>query len=408
MSKKALSGVKVVELGDFVSAPWCGKLMADLGAEVIKVEQPSVGDSARHYGPFLGDIPHPERSGLFLYLNANKHGVTLDVTKTTGRRILLQLLEQADVLIESSLPSRMAELELDYAAISSVNPRLVVTSITPYGQTGPYSDYKAFDINICAMGGLGVQHGTSEREPIRPPLNQAHYQSGLAAATATMFALLGRDVTGEGQHVDVSEADVLATVHSYGGNIQSYVFEGRVRKRSGHRARSYYPWTILPCKDGYISMMAVQGFQWKRFLEIVGGGELPEWYTNDPRFTDRMAIGRRYADEMDALLAPWLMAHTKLEIFEMCQAQSVPFTPVKSADELVNDDHLRERGFFVEIDREDTGPLTYPGAPYQFSVTPWAIRRPAPFLGEHNAEIYRGRLGLSAEELRDLRLGGII
>ena len=157
-----------------------------------------------------------------------------------------------------------------------------------------------------------------------------------------------------------------------------------------------------------MSMIAIQGYQWKKFLELVGNGEVPQWYSKDPRFQDRFAIGRQYADEMDALLAPWLMSHTREEIFTACRERRIPFCPVKTTEEVVKDPHLNERGYFVEIERAETGAIKYPGPPFRLYETPWCIRRPAPLLGEHNEEIYCGRLGYSKEELTQLRRGGVI
>ncbi|MBE0481506.1 MAG: CoA transferase, partial [Dehalococcoidia bacterium] len=164
MTEQALAGLKVVEFGEFIAAPYCTKLMADLGAEVIKIERPSFGDESRKFGPFPGDDPHPERSGLFLYLNANKLGVTLDLHSATGQDILKQLLKDADILVESNFPGEMKELGLDYASLREVNPRLIVTSITPYGQTGPYRDYKGYAINTAALGGMSMRTGEANRE----------------------------------------------------------------------------------------------------------------------------------------------------------------------------------------------------------------------------------------------------
>lgn len=406
MSDKALSGLKVIEYGQFYSAAYCAKLMGDLGAEVIKVEPPE-GDESRRHGPFPDDIPHPEKSGLFLYLNANKLGITLNVRNAKGRQMLLDLLKRSDVFVENNPPKVMAELGLDYPSLSRLSPSLIVTSITPYGQTGPYRDWKGYDINSSGLGGISYSVGDPQREPLNLPVSQSHVQGAVHAASATMVALLARQATGKGQHVDVAEANVWAAFHG-GQGVYSYVFEGRVRKRSGHRTPGFYPYTILPCKDGYVSMIAGRGHQWKRFLELVGGGEVPEWYSRDPRFRDRLEMSWKYANELDSLLAPWLMKHTKKEIFNLCQERRIPFTPVNTIEEVVNEPHLNDRGFFVEINHPGAGRFKYPGPPYRLSETPWRVERPAPLLGEHNEEIYCKRLGYSREELIRLRGAGII
>ncbi|MBL7119206.1 MAG: CoA transferase [Dehalococcoidia bacterium] len=407
MGDKALAGLKVLEWASFIAGPYCGKLFADMGAEVIKIERPGVGDEARQRGPFPDHIPHPEKSGLFLYLNSNKLGITLDVETATGQKILKELLKTADILIEDHTPAAMEKLGLDYPNVQKVNPALVMVSITAFGQTGPYKDYKGYAINSSALGGQSVCAGEPGREPLTPPLCLGHYQSGAAGATAAMAALFARESSGKGQQVDISEAQVWATLHT-GNQETSFIMHSMKRMRWGHRTPGVYPYTILPCKDGFMSMIAIQGYQWKRFLELIGDGKVPEWYASEPRFQDRRELSLKYADEMDGLLAPWLMSHTKQQIYELCLEKRVPFAPVKNMAEVVNDSHLKTREYFVEADHPTAGTLKYPGAPGKFSETPWAIESPAPLLGQHNEEIYCERLGYGKEELAELRTGGII
>jgi crotonobetainyl-CoA:carnitine CoA-transferase CaiB-like acyl-CoA transferase len=407
MDEKALTGVKVLEYANFIAGPYCGKLLADLGAEVIKIEKPVVGDEARQYGPFPDDLPHPERSGLFLYLNTNKLSITLNAEAATGAKILKELLKESDIFIEDNPPTVMERLGLDYAKLEKVNPGIIMVSITPFGQSGPYRDYKGYAINCSALGGQSVCAGEPGREPLTPPLSLGHYQSGAAGAVAALAALFTRELTGKGQQADISEAQVWATLHT-GNQVSAYVMHGLKRMRWGHRTPGVYPYTILPCQDGYVSMIAIQGYQWKRFLELIGDGQVPDWYANDPRFKERREISLKYADEMDALLAPWLMSHTKEEIYSLCREKRIPFAPVKNIKEVVNDSHLEVREYFVEVEHPATGPLKYAGAPYKLSETPWKVDNPAPLLGEHNEEVYCQRLGYSREELSQLRRGEII
>jgi crotonobetainyl-CoA:carnitine CoA-transferase CaiB-like acyl-CoA transferase len=402
-----LSQLKVIELGSFISAAYCTKLMADLGAEVIKVEEPGVGDEARSYGPFLRDVPHPERSGLFLYLNSNKLGITLNPRTDEGKKLFGELVQQSDILVENNSPKLMQEYGLTYDTLSQVNPQLIMTSITPFGQTGAYRDHKACAINCSAAGGESNTIGSPGREPLAPPLSMGHYQSGGIAAAATMLAILVRDKDGRGQHIDIAEAELWASVHT-SLMAHNFVFEGTKRMRAGHRTPGFYPYTILPCQNGYVSLTAIQGSQWKRFLEIVGGGKVPDWYANEPKFADRWVNSLEYADELDRLLAPWLTSHSKEEIFTECQENRVPFTPVRSIDEVVNAADLKEREYFVEVEHPATGKLKYPGAPYKFHKMPWRIRRPAPLLGEHNEEVYHVRLGYTREELARFVKGKVI
>jgi crotonobetainyl-CoA:carnitine CoA-transferase CaiB-like acyl-CoA transferase len=398
-----LAGFKVVEYGDFVSAPYAAKLLGDLGAEVVKVELPG-GDSARRRGPFPGDIPHPERSGLFLYLNTNKLGITLNLETPTGRRLLDRLLEGADVFVHNVPPARACSLGLGYERLSAVNPGLIVVAISPYGQDGPYRDYKAYDVNTQAAGGLSLGIGEPGREPLKLPLTQSGFQAGLVGALAGLCALFGREATGRGQFIDVAEADVWATVHT-GVGVVAWLFSGRLRQRSGRRLVGQpYPHGVFRCKDGHVALQCSERRQWERFLEMVGN---PEW-GRDPKYRDRLKNQEEYAEELDALLAPWLMARTREEIFRLCQEYRLAGAPLKRVDEVLTEPQLRERGFFYELDHPEAGRLTYPGLPFRFSEAAAGPPARAPRLGEHNEEIYIGRLGLTPAELTQLRQTGVV
>jgi len=378
--------------------------MADLGAEVIKIEEPDLGDNSRRYGPFLNDTPHPERSGLFLFLNANKLGITLNLKTITGRKIFNQLLAQADALVENYPPRVVEDLELDYSHLREINRGIILTSITPFGHTGPYKDYKAYEINCSAAGGVSRGIGYPDREPLTMPMSQGAYQAGISAAVGTLCALLARKVIGEGQHVDVSEVEVWTNLNT-GAHLLTYIYRGVTGTRRGrHGSFFYYPHSILPCKNGQIFLIAPQIEQWTRFIDLMG---TPEWSMN-PRYRNRRAMGGEYPDEVDNLIIPWLKEHTKEELFSLCRKNRIPLAPLRTVDGLVEDPHLKAREFFVEVDHQETGMLKYPGAPFKLSKTPWAIEHSAPLLGEHNEEIFVKRLGYSKDDLVRLRGQGII
>lgn len=403
----SFSGLRIIELGNLISAPYCSKLFGDLGAEVIKVEKPDSGDEARSHGPFPKDNPHPEKSGLFLYLNGNKMGITLNLASATGKEIFKSLVCASDILIENNPPGFLEGLGLAYEPLSQLNQKLILTSVTPFGQSGPYRDYKAYSINCAAAGGESSCIGEPHREPLAPPLSLGAYQAGAMAAGASMVALFVREKDHKGQHVDISEAEVWAKMHT-SLMVHHFVFEQKKRTRAGHRTLGFYPYTILPCKDGYVSMIALLGTQWKKFLEIVGDGKIPDWYANNPKFSDRWVNSLKYADELDGLFAPWLMAHTREEIFSKCQEKQIPFTPVRNIDEVVDSNDLKEREFFVETDHPYAGRIKYPGPPFQYSGMSSKLTGPAPLLGQHNEEIYCGRLGYSKTQLVEMRRAGII
>jgi CoA:oxalate CoA-transferase len=404
---KTLGDIKVIELAQYISGPFCGMLLAGLGADVTKIEMPEAGDLSRRCGPFPDDIPHTDRSGLFHYLNRNKKGVTLDILKPTGREIFLELIKDADVLIEDMLPHLANELALDFATLREVNPKLNVISITPFGQTGPYKDYKAYAINASAMGGMSSIVGDPKREPLTPPFSMGNFQTGIIASNAIMSALMAGRKIDKGQHIDISEAESWSIFHT-GNVVSAFVYGGRKRTRSGHRTFAPYPYTLLPCKDGYLSMIALRGSEWKRFLEIVGDGKIPEWYASDERFKDRAKAGREYSDVLDELLSPWLMSHTRQEIFSHCKEKHVPFMPVRNMDEVVNCEHLNKRDYFDTIKYTGTDGFKCPGAPVRFSQTPWELNDTAPDLAEHNHEVFCTNLGYSKQKLLQLKRTGII
>jgi crotonobetainyl-CoA:carnitine CoA-transferase CaiB-like acyl-CoA transferase len=379
----ALQGVRVVEWGSFVSAPFCGKLLAELGAEVIKVEPPRVGEGSRQHGPFPDHLPHPERSGLFLFANVNKRGLTLDVQTTTGRQLLGRLLESADVFLENQPLDLLEELGLDYPSLKDNHPQLVVTSISPYGRSGPYRGYKGYDLTVNAMSGLSFGTGYLHREPLTTPLYQASYLAGVGAAFASIVALLGRDFTGRGQLADISEVQVVSSLLT-GYHLPTYIYRGVAGFRAGNRMRlGLFPNCVLPCKDGYVCIDAPQMEQYQRFLDLLG----EQQWMDEPRYRDRRAMSDQYPAEAESLIAPWFMERTKEEILRACLENRVPCVPVKTFDEVLRDEQLNSRDYFQVVEHPAAGSYRYPGPPYRLSATPCRVVRPAPTLGQHNRQV---------------------
>ena len=384
MNARALAGLRVVELGEFVSAPYCGRLLAGLGADVVKVETLQ-GDSARRHGPFPRDEPHLERSGLFLALNAGKRGVTLDLQSAAGRARLGAQLETADGLVENLPIERLEALGLTPEQTRRRWPRLVHVSITTFGRRGPYARFRGHALQASAAGAASITIGEPGRAPLPLPVSQPDYQGGVNGAIGFLLACLARERSGHGQHVDVATADVVAF---YGGITSTmYTAQEIPWRREGHRASrsgGYYPYTILPCRDGYLCMITRSGHPWKRFVEAMGN---PAW-TRDPRYQDRALMGRDYPDEVDALLALWLEERTSEELLRICRERGIPFSVVRDAPGVAACPQLAARGFFVEIHHSEAGALRYPGAPWRFSKTPWRTDRPAPLLGEHTSQLF--------------------
>jgi len=251
MFYKALNGVKVLEFGNLISAPFCAKILGDLGAEVIKIEEPEIGDTSRKQEPFLKDIPGTERSGLYQYVNMNKLGITLNLETTTGKKIFGELLKTADIFVENNPPKRMKELGLDYKSVKEINPRIIMTSITPFGQTGPYKDYKGGELVATHLGGVGylsTREGDASKEPLKYPAHLFSFQAGLCAAGATLGYLYGQKITGEGTQIDVSEQE--SVIQNVNASIARYSYTGQISRRTD--VLDLAPHHILPCKDGYI------------------------------------------------------------------------------------------------------------------------------------------------------------
>ena len=399
----ALSGLKVVELGEMVSAPYAAKLMADMGAEVIKIERPGAGDRARLRGPFPGGEPHPEKSGLYLYLNTNKLGVTLDVSRPEGIELFERLAAGADVLIHNVAPPEMDRIGLSFERLSDRNPRLVMTSISPWGLGGPKRDWRAEDLTLWSAGGICYINGGGSQHPEMPPLKafgqQAGFQGGVHAAVATMGAVFAQMRDGEGQHVDVSIYESLAAQMELFFEFWPYM--NMVASRLGQKP--IQPLEVMECRDGYIFVCCVEEHQWRNFVALMGN---PEWAAEEI-FADRLQRGVNW-DALKGFLEDWLKEQSALDLYKQAQARRIPFAPVSTMGDLLGSDHLKKRGFFVEITHPVAGTHKYPGAPLKYGRTPWEIRSPAPTLGQHNEEIFGARMGLPPARIAELRRAGVI
>jgi CoA:oxalate CoA-transferase len=406
MLEQALSGVKVLDLTWHIAGPYCTKLLADYGADVIKVERPGKGDPLRAIGPFFKDDPHPEKSGPFLHLNTNKKGITLNLKSATGKKILKQLVANSDILVESFSPHVMPSLGMDYQTLEKVNPRLVMVSVSSFGQTGPYRDFKASEIVEYAMGGEMYSTGIAGREPLKLGGNVIQYQAGTVAAVATMGALYTAEDQGTGQQVDVSIMETQAcSADRRIMYILSYIMAGVITTRWPPPREAVrmliMPQGVYPCADGFVNTLSLPQW-WPRYIEALGMPELKD----DPRFQN--IYSAEAGMEFDAIWYSWLADHTKEELFEIFLKSKIASAPVNSPEDLLNNAQLKAREYFVEVDHPETGKVTYPGAPFKMSEASWKIRQPAPLLGQHNEEIYCGLLGYSGEEVMKLREGGII
>ena len=403
MSEQALAGVRVLECGEMVSAAYAGKLMADLGADVMKVEAPRHGDAARRRGPYPRGVPDPEKSGLFLYLNTNKRGITLDLRQSRGRELLAELADTTDLLIHNFLPAEMPDMGIQFEALSRRNPRLVLVSITPFGLSGPHRDYQATDLTLWNAGGVASLNGGGPTAGDLPPLKafgqQSEFQGGLNAAVAGLGALWARERDGHGQHVSISIQESVAAILELAFEFWPYM--GMVASRLGQKP--IQPVDFIECRDGWIFLCCIEEHQWQTWVEIMG---TPEWASME-LFENRLTRAANW-DALKLFLQEWAQEHGVDELYHAGQARRVPLAPVSTMADLLASDHLKSRGFFAVIDHPRAGQFEYPGAPYKFSHTPWAIRRPAPLLGQHNQEVLSERLRLSDTELQRLRAEGVV
>lgn len=373
----ALKQLKVLETAEGISGPYCGKLMAGLGADVIKIEPPH-GDAARQTGPFPNDIPDPEASGLFLYLNTGKRSVTLDLEHESDT--VLKMVQDVDVVIENHPPGKLASLGLGYDDMARVNPSVLVVSITPFGQYGPYRDFESSDIVVHALSGELYLAGRPEREPLKKGGNLSEYHGGLNGHLSVMAALYARQTTGRGQHIDVSLLEGATAV--IGMAVKRWVYMGQVDARRGAEG---HPWPngIWPAKDGYILAYSRPAVDWwSMFVNMMD--EVGVSGFDDPKF--KTAEGRAENVEiLDGLFQSWLSGCTKEEVYHHAQKHGLPFGYVATAPDMLASPQMKARDFFVSIDHPITGELPYPGAPYSMSQTPFEFIR-APLLGEHNDE----------------------
>jgi benzylsuccinate CoA-transferase BbsE subunit len=401
-----LAGLRVLELAD-EKGQFCGKLLGDLGADVVKVEPPG-GEACRHVGPFLDDIPHPDRSLSFWYYNTSKRGVTLDLATKDGADLFRRLAAGADVVLETFPPGHLSALGLDYAALSADNPGLVMCSLTPFGQTGPWRDYLSSDLLHMAAGGEMASCGYDAEDvpdapPIAPGGGNAWHMGCHFAYMGIMAALVFRSVSGQGQYVDASvhEACALTTESA----IANYVYRGEVllRQTGRHHAPATSPRTQFRAKDGKYVTALVAGRLNPKFVRDLAA--LMEPYglagdLKDPKYQDPAVIAANTSHIIDNVVASFIASLPAEEVYHAAQERGFTWGAVRAAEELLDDPHLHDRGFWKQVAHPELGrAFTYPGEAAIFNASPWRISRRAPLVGEHNAEIFCGELGLSRAEL---------
>jgi crotonobetainyl-CoA:carnitine CoA-transferase CaiB-like acyl-CoA transferase len=408
-----LSPYRVLDLAD-EKGLMCGKILGDLGADVIKIERPG-GDIARNIGPFYHDEPHPEKSLFWFAMNTSKRGVTLDLENRDGQEIFKRLVKTADFIIETFAPGYLDKIGLGYDALTKIKPGVILVSITPFGQTGPYRDWKISDIVVWAMGGEMAPFGDPDRPPVRISHHaQSYFHAGNDGAQGALMALYRRWKTGEGQQVDVSVFESVAQCTEH--LTSAWDLRGTFPKRGEesmpgqmHKTKRLYP-----CKDGWVSWSHGGSSRLAPSLPLIKWME-SEGFTDDflKSFDwSRPDFPRISQEDMDRIEEPtsrFFMAHTKAELLEGAVKYQIMMYPVFSNKDMLTNPQLKARGFWEEIEHPELGTaITYPGAFGLFSESKVKISRRAPLIGEHNEDIYRKELGIPRERLVVLKQAGVI
>jgi formyl-CoA transferase len=390
---QALQDVKVLDLSRILAMPYCSMMLGDLGAEIIRVERPGLGDETRQWGPpWAGD-----QSAYYLSINRNKKSITVDLKKDEGREIILALARRSDILLENFLPGSLAEMGLGYEQISAVNPRIIYASVTGYGQDGPYRDQPGWDFIIQAQGGLMSITGEPDGRPMKVGVAIVDITAGFFACSAILAALHYREKTGVGQHIDIALLDTQAAwLANQAGN---YLVSGKAPGRMGNAHPNIVPYETFRAKDGiYIALGVGSNNQWQKFCRLAKLEDL----MNDPRFeTNPKRVENR--KDLVPLLQEIFLRKTSEEWLKILTEAEVPNAPINTIDRVFGDPQVLARGMLVNMEHPVTGPLKVVGSPMKLSETPVQYRFPPPRLGEHTEEILRDILSYDPARISRLK-----
>ena len=407
---------RVLDLSDEKGA-LCGRMLGDLGADVIKIEKPG-GDPQRHIGPFYSGVANPEKSLFWFAYNANKRGITLDIESAEGRKIFRDLIGHADVVIESFHPGYMDSLGLGYSALSQINQELIMVSITPFGQTGPYSGYKGSDIVCAAMSGFLHMTGEPDRAPLQVSFPQAYLHAGSEATVATLIALYHRGITGQGQLVDMSIQHSLVSVT--GNAIPFWEMNGIILRRVGHLrggvSLNIKQRQLWRCEDGFVNFWILGGgFGEKSNRALTEWmkeeGEADDFIKNmDWHSFDQSKVEPEVQYHLEAMVAKFFLKYPKDKLYEEAVKRGISLAPVSTPKDIAESPQLRDREFWADVRHDELNvTVRYPGSFARvFSNSPLRIRRRAPLIGEHNEEIYEQEMGLNQEQVSRLKEANII
>jgi crotonobetainyl-CoA:carnitine CoA-transferase CaiB-like acyl-CoA transferase len=393
----SLEELRVLDLSNGVAGAYCTKLFADYGADVVVLEPPS-GHPLRRYGPFVDDRPHRETGALWLYLGTNKRSVTLNIESATGRRLLRRLVEEAHVIVESFAPGRMESLGLGFESLRQIKRRIILLSITPFGQTGPRAGWKATNLTSFASGGQMSLTGEPDRAPLANAGYQAEYQAGLQGFAAAATAAHNADSLEVPQHIDISAQECMASALELYLPWWAYL-KRDISKRRGNVLSAMVG--VFPAADGYVGLH-IMPRNWPWFARAIGRPEL----IDDPRFKDNFSR-LQHNDELEAVVYEWAGGQRAKEVYRSAGAARAPIAFVHTLGDLMESEQLRAREYFQQVDHPVAGALTYPGAPFRMSGVEWEACR-APLLGEHNVAVYCEEMGLSRQDVGHLRAAGVV
>lgn len=392
MAKGALEGVKVLDFTQYLSGPHGTSILSELGAEVIKIEMPGRGEPERQAMP---KTPKGESYQFFSY-NRGKKSITLNLKHPKGLEIAKQLAAKADVLVENFAPGGMERLGLSYGEVRKINPRIIYASISGFGQTGPRRNDVSYDVVAQAMGGLMSVTGYADGEPLKAGISLGDYMGGYNGAIAILAALYYRTVTGDGQAIDISMQDgIWAMVFPDRAN---YFDTLEVPKRFGNKLSSSAPFGAYNARDGYVVICTITDPQWQKVLQAMGREDL----SKEERYATREDRTKNMK-EVDGLVQAWCQEKKVEEVFAILKKYGVPCSPLPTFDQVANDPQLIEREMIVEVDQPVSGKVKLTGSVYKMTKTPGDRRKRVPEVGEHNEEIYRGLLGIDAEEMKKLK-----
>jgi formyl-CoA transferase len=401
--ERPLSGIRIIGMEQYMSAPYCTMLLADAGAEVIKIERPGRGDPRRSIPPFVTDEQGRRVAGGFIGYNRNKKSLALNLREELGQKIYKDLVKESDVVVENLRPGAAAKMGLGYDQLKKLNPRLIYAAISGFGRlegyTGPYAQRPAFDIVAEAMSGVMNLVGFADKPPSWTIYGMADVYTGMVTAFGIMQALFMRERTGEGQFVDSAMLDNMLALNER--MVTMYSFTGESPERG--RLKHLYPRGAFLCKDGYLALNIPDDTQWRRLCEVIGRAELKE----DSRTVDGTSRAAN-ADYVCSIIEEWLIDKTRVEAVALLEEHGVPSGPVYTAEDVFNDPHIAARNMLVTVDDPVAGPHKFARSPLHFSAAPTIPTEQAPQLGEHTDTIMKDLLGYKEAEIASLKDKGVI